>query len=87
MLRRMREGGPGDCSELATATARWRPRSSIQREGEWVQEVAGVPRGAVGEAGGGLRALLGGRQRRLAPARREAEGERRKKEAGLVCKF
>ena len=27
----------------------------VQREGEWVQEVAGVPRGAVGEAGGGLR--------------------------------
>ena len=27
----------------------------LQREGKWVQEVAGVPRGAVGEAGGGLR--------------------------------
>ena len=27
----------------------------VQREGEWVQEVAGVLRGAVGKAGGGLR--------------------------------
>ena len=27
----------------------------VQREGEWVQEVAVVPRGAVGEAGGVLR--------------------------------
>ena len=26
----------------------------VQREGDWVQEVAGVPCGAVGEAGGGL---------------------------------
>ena len=29
MLRRMRDGGPGHCSELAMATARWRPRSSV----------------------------------------------------------
>ena len=27
----------------------------VQHEGEWIQRVAEVPRGAVGEAGGGLR--------------------------------
>ena len=29
--------------------------AGLQREGKWVQEVAGAPRVAVGEAGGGLR--------------------------------
>ena len=30
VLMRARERGPGLCSELATATARWRPRSSAR---------------------------------------------------------
>jgi hypothetical protein len=63
VLRRARVGELRLCSELSMATARWRPQSSSGWHGEgrrgpareWVQEVAGVPRGAVGEAGGGLR--------------------------------
>ena len=41
----------------------------VQSEGQWVQEVAGVPRGAVGEAGASLRpssAAGGAAQRRHA---------------------
>jgi hypothetical protein len=30
VLMRVRERGPGLCCELATATARWRPRSSAR---------------------------------------------------------
>ena len=65
MLRHARDGGPGHCSELATTTARWRPRSSVgmawqgeegsSARGSGSREVSGVSRGAVGEAGGGLR--------------------------------
>jgi len=95
-MRRARDGGPGHFSELATATARWRPRSSVgwrgegwrvQREGEWVQEVAGVPRGAVGK-----QELACGPPRRRAAlncagAQRSREGGRRKNKGGSICKF
>ena len=59
----------------------------IQRGGEWGQGVADVPRVAVGK-----QELACGPPRRRAAlncagAQRSREGERRKKEAGLVCKF
>ena len=50
----------------------------VQREGEWVQEVAGVPRGAVGEAGCGMRpptAAGSAAQRRRAEKQRGREEE------------
>ena len=50
----------------------------VQHEGEWVQEVVGVPRGAVGEAGGGLRpssAAGSAAQRRRAEKQRGREEE------------
>ena len=85
VLKRARDGEPGLFPELATATARWRPRSST-----------GVAwRGEEGSSAGwsgarrlrGCRvwrwssrrwpaALLGGGRRRSAPAAEEAERER-----------
>ena len=64
MLRRARDGELGLFPELATAAARWRPRSSTERRGEGRRDPArmGVgPRGrggaacGGGEAGAGLR--------------------------------
>ena len=81
VLRRARVGELRLCNELSMATTRG---GEVQGEGEWVQEVAGVPRGAVGEAGGGLQPSSAAGS---AGAQRSREGERRKKEAGLVCKF
>ena len=61
---RMKQRAAGLYPVLSTAAARWRPAEpwgrvarggELQREGKWVQEVARAPRGAVGEAGGGLR--------------------------------
>jgi len=48
----------------------------LQREGEWVQDVARAPRGVVGEAGGGLQP-----PRRQA-ARNCADGGEAEREAG-----
>ena len=97
MLRRMREGGPGDCSELATATARWRPQSSVGMV--WQGEEGSSASGSGSRRSLGCRVgrwakqevACGPPRRRAAPlsigAQRRREGERRKKEAGLVCKF
>ena len=70
--RRRRGGGCG---------ARWggvARGGEVQREGEWVQEVAGVPRGAVGEAGASLRpsstAGSAAQRRRAEKAGRERGG-------------
>ena len=61
---RAKERAAGLYPVLSTAAARWRPAEpwgrvarggDLQREGKWVHEVARAPRGAVGEAGGGLR--------------------------------
>ena len=50
----------------------------VQCEGEWVQEVAGVPRGAVGEAGGGLwPSSAAGSAAQCREAERERGGRRR----------
>ena len=86
MLRRVRDGGLEHCSELATATARWRPRSSVgmawqgeegsSARGSGSRRSLGVPRGAVGRSRRWPVALLGGGQRCSALARREAERER-----------
>ena len=58
----------------------------VQHEGEWVQEVAGVPRGAVGK-----QELAWGPPRWRAALNcaggREAERERWEMKGGLVCKF
>ena len=76
VLRRMRDRGPGHYNELATATARWRPRSSAgaawrgegaPARGEVGPEAAEVPREVAGGAAGGLQlpsAAGGGAQRR-----------------------
>ena len=50
-------GGHGDGEVAAAELGRdgVARGGGVQREGKWVQEVAGVPRGAVGEAGDGLR--------------------------------
>ena len=97
VLRRARDRGPGHYSELATATARWRPRSSVGMA--WQGEEGSSARES------GSRRSLGCRMGRwekqevaCGPPRRRAallsagtqrsrEGERRKKEAGLVSKF
>ena len=59
----------------------------VQREGEWVQEVAGALRGAVEKQ----ELACGPPRRRAAPlcagGRASREGERRKMIVGLVCKF
>ena len=48
--------GCGGVWELRETRAVLKAESArAEHEGEWVQEVAGVPRGAVGEARGGLR--------------------------------
>ena len=61
---RAKERAAGLYPVLSTAAARWQPAEpwrrvarggELQHEGKWVQEVARAPRGAVGEAGGGLR--------------------------------
>ena len=53
-------------------------RGGVQREREWVQEVAGVLRGVVGKAGAGLRpssAAGSAAQRRRAEKQRGREEE------------
>ena len=57
MLGRARNGDPGHCIELATATARWRPRSSPGQRGEGSRAAA---RGGVGPEGRGGAACGGG---------------------------
>ena len=97
MLRHTRDGGPGHCSELATATARWRLRSSVGMA--WQGEEGSSARGSRSRRSLGCHVgrwaqqevACGPPRRRAAPlsagAQRSREGERRKKEAGLVCKF
>ena len=88
VLGRARDGGPGHCIELATATARWRPRSSLGWRGEGRRGPAlrgvgpGGRWGAVwggGEVGAGLRPSLaagGATQRRRAEKAGRERGER-----------
>ena len=86
MLGRVIERAVGLYPVLSTAAARWRPAEpwghvarvgEVQREGKWVQEVARAPRGAVGEAGGGLRpSLVAG----SAAQRRRVEKQRGREE-------
>ena len=59
----------------------------VQREGEWGQEVAGVPRVAVEQQE--VACGLPGRQRRrsVLAAERSREGERWKMKTGPVCNF
>ena len=83
-MKRAREGKPVLFPELATAAARWRPRSTtgqrgerkgLQRGWEWVQGVAGVLRVAVEQQ----EVVCGPPRQRavpLAPAAEEAERER-----------
>jgi hypothetical protein len=84
VLRKARDGNLGLFSGLATAAARWRPRSLAGRRGKGRRGPAlrGVgPGGHWGAAWGGGRsgrwpaALLGGGQRRSAPAAEEAGRE------------
>ena len=85
VLKRARDGEPGLFPELATATTRWRPRSSTgvawrgKEAPAWVGVGPGGRGGAAcggGAAGGGLPALPRQRRRRSAPAAEEAERER-----------
>ena len=89
VMRRARDGEAGLYPELATAAARWRPRSSTGRCGEGRRDLArrGVgPRGrgcaacGGGEAGAGLRpsSAVGGtalRRRQRKQGGREVEDE------------
>ena len=69
--RRRRGGGRG-------ARSGWRGKGRRgPARGEWVQEVAGVPHWAVGEAGGGLRPSSGAGS---AAQRRRAEKQRGREE-------
>ena len=61
VLRRARVGEPRLCSELSTATVRWRPRSSSGWRGEGSRAPT---RGEVGPGGRGGAACGGGRSRR-----------------------
>jgi len=61
VLRRARVGELRLCSELSTATARWRPRSSLGWRGEGSRAPA---RGGLGPEGRGGAACGGGRSRR-----------------------
>ena len=47
--------GDGEVAAAELGWAAWQGEERSSAEGEWVQEVAGVPRGVVDEAGGGLR--------------------------------
>ena len=65
VLRRARVGELRLCSELSTATARWRPRSSSGWHGKGRRVPA---RGGVGPEGRGGAACGGGRSRRCPAA-------------------
>jgi hypothetical protein len=95
VLRRARDGELGLSPKLATAAARWRPRSSTRRRGEGMRDPArrGVgPRGhggaacGGGDAGAGLRpsSAAGGAALRW---RQRKQGGRSKMKVGPSCKF
>ena len=79
VLRRARVGELRLCSELSTATARWRPRSSSGWRGEGSRAPA---RGEVGLGGRGGTAWGGGRSRRW-PAASHGGGQRRSAPAAV----
>ena len=85
MLKRVREGEPGLFRELATAAARWRPRSTTGAAWRGEEGSSAGGSGATGLQGcrvwrwaarGGLRPSLGGERCRSAPAAEEVERER-----------
>ena len=96
VLRHVRVGELRLCSELSTATARWRPRSSSGWRGEGSKAPA---RGEVGPGGRWGTAWGGGRSRRWPAAssaaggaelcrwQRSRKGGRRKMKGGSICKF
>ena len=96
VLKRTREGELGLFLELATAAARWRPRSTIgvAWRGKGGSSAGGVvPVGCGGAACGSGQQEVASRPPGAAAAplyaggRGSREGERRKTQAGLVCNF
>jgi len=85
VLKRARERGPGLCSELTTATARWRPQAVFWARGESVEAPARRPRAVEEVERDAWEASVSRRWPLAGPVRRSAlhsGGERSSREVG-----